>query len=225
MRTIVEKIKESKEIIEEAISKYPKIATAISWGKDSMVMLDLVRDVKPDVKIFSIMTRFKPKETWEYMEHIKNLWGIKVEVFKNDIEIDSMLYKTDPDKCCDLLKVRPTFDALEKLELDAWITGLRRDEGRTRLNFQPFEDYHKIKGRPVKKINPILEWTETDIWKYFAMQEIPVHPWYAQGYRSLGCEPCTVKVDDADEERAGRWAGTKKCAGECGLHSLHLKSK
>jgi phosphoadenosine phosphosulfate reductase len=73
------------------------------------------------------------------------------------------------------------------------------------------------------KINPILLWTELDVWRYLAINQIPMHPWYFEGYRSLGCAPCTSKVLDDEPERAGRWKGTSKCGGECGIHTAVLK--
>jgi len=75
----------------------------------------------------------------------------------------------------------------------------------------------------ITKVNPILDWYEVDIWKYMAIHEIPVHPWYAMGYRSLGCAPCTHLVDDDETERAGRWLGTSKCGGECGIHTMNKR--
>ena len=81
---------------------------------------------------------------------------------------------------------------------------------------------NKEKGGLVK-INPILDFTELDVWRYLAINDIPAHPKYAEGYRSLGCEPCSHKEDDETEpERAGRWMGTSKCGGECGIHTQQL---
>ncbi len=73
------------------------------------------------------------------------------------------------------------------------------------------------------KINPILDWSEVDIWRYTAIFGIPVNPAYRNGYRSLGCAPCTYLGKDSDTERAGRWHGTNKCGGECGIHTMHKK--
>ena len=124
------------------------------------------------------------------------------------------IYHVDPDLCCNLLKVEPTREAVK--DLDAWITGLRNTEGRTR------KDYQEVERRgDIMKINPILRWTEADVWRYMAIHNIPVHPWYVRGYRSLGCEPCTAM--GGEEERDGRWMGTPKQGGECGIHTVPLK--
>lgn len=132
------------------------------------------------------------------------------------------IYEANPDECCELLKVEPTKEAVKNL--DAWITGLRNTEGRTRTNYQEIEK----KGELVK-INPILAFTEEDILQYLQDHEIPLHPWYTKEfpdgrkYRSLGCEPCTKPIYPHQLERNGRWQNTSKCGGECGIHTQRLK--
>ena len=107
---------------------------------------------------------------------------------------------------------------IKSLKLKAILSGVRKDEGRTRKDFKYREDRQGI-----VKFNPILDFTEVDIWKYFAVNKIPVHPWYAKGYRSLGCAPCTGLCDDRVGERDGRWKQSKtKCGGECQIHTLKL---
>ncbi|NIQ07550.1 MAG: phosphoadenosine phosphosulfate reductase family protein, partial [Candidatus Korarchaeota archaeon] len=125
--------------------------------------------------------------------------------------------------------VEPTKRAIKGL--DAWITGLRRTEGRTRTDYEVFEPsgsaLTRIPGKEIPtslmKVNPILDWTELDIWRYIAINKIPVNPAYQKGYRSLGCKPCTKLVKDTEPERAGRWRGTSKCGGECGIHTMHMR--
>ena len=126
------------------------------------------------------------------------------------------LHSSDPDECCRILKVEPMKEAVKNL--DAWITGLRHDEGETRRDYQIIE--HRDEG--LVKVNPILNWTEGDIWRYIAIHKIPVHPWYIKGYRSLGCAPCTTLPEMGENERMGRWRGTSKQGGECGIHTQQL---
>jgi phosphoadenosine phosphosulfate reductase len=104
------------------------------------------------------------------------------------------------------------------MDIKCWVTGLRCTEGRTRTDFREVEE----RDRDLVKLNPILIWKEREIWQYLALHRIRVNPLYAEGYRSLGCEPCT-KISAADDERAGRWIGTSKCGGECGIHTRPLK--
>jgi phosphoadenosine phosphosulfate reductase len=130
------------------------------------------------------------------------------------VETGKAIYETDPDECCRLLKVDPTAVAVRNL--DAWITGLRNTEGRTRVDYQEVEN----KGGLIK-INPILTFTEAEIWRYMATRSIEPHPWYKKDYRSIGCAPCSNPGGHL--ERDGRWKDTSKCGGECGIHTQRLK--
>ncbi len=212
-----EKVEASLEFLEWVMNRHPKIALANSFGKDSMVVYHLARRINPDVTCFSVLTRYKPRETFELKDYVEKAWNLKnfhVYMAPEDAAPDE-LYKTDPEACCHALKVKPIFQALEELEAEAWITGLRRTEGNTRTDFQPIEPY----TRGIVKVNPILDWTELDIWKYTALHQIPVNPLYALGYRSLGCAPCSAP--GGKYERSGRWQGTSKAGGECGIHTAN----
>ena len=116
------------------------------------------------------------------------------------------------------MKVLPTRDAIETMDVRCWVTGLRCTEGRTRTDFREIEE----RDEGLMKLNPILLLHEREIWMYLALHQVTVNPLYAQGYRSLGCAPCTSISAGADE-RAGRWVGTSKCGGECGIHTKPLK--
>ncbi len=217
MTNLLDKISHAKNLLHEAIETYaPKIAVSCSFGKDSIVVVHLARQIMKDIPVFSVLTPFKPPETFAYKDKIQKLWKLNLTVYQSSKKVDPNLHKTNPDLCCHILKVAPAQEAVK--HLDAWISGLRNNEGRTRKDFTEVEK----KGALVK-INPILEWTELDIWRYIAINRIPVHPWYKLGYRSLGCAPCTHLVADTETERSGRWIGTSKCGGECGIHTKILK--
>jgi phosphoadenosine phosphosulfate reductase len=141
-----------------------------------------------------------------------------LRVYSNDSVIPERLYETDPDRCCELLKVEPTRRALEELDAACWVTGLRCTEGRTRTNYQELEQ----RDEGLLKLNPILIWHEREIWQYLALYGVSTSPLYKQGYRSLGCATCTRRSTGANE-RDGRWIGTSKCGGECGIHTRPLK--
>ena len=212
-----DKVKLSLRILETAIDNFPKIAVACSYGKDSIVLVDLCRRIKPDIQVFSVITRFKPPETVLLKKYVDDLWDLNVKTYRNDEPISENFHRTDPNLCCELLKVQPTRQAIEELELNAWIAGLRKDEGKTRHNYDYFETY--VCG--LVKVNPILDWSESDIWRYTAVRALPVNPLYERGYRSLGCACCSAP--NADEERGGRWVGTSKSGGECGIHTVMYK--
>ena len=247
----VKKVEKSKEIIRKAVEEYGRVAVACSFGKDSMAVVHLAREVDSDIPIFSIITPFKPVETLEYLVEMDKQMNLNPTVYLVASEVPTILkgngidvrllspekfeeacleveeaygkriYEVDPDGCCTLLKVDPTKEAVK--DLDAWICGLRSTEGRTRTN------YKEVEHRGLVKINPILSWTEKDVLYYLKNNEIELHPWYGKVFpdgrkiRSLGCEPCTVPIYDHQEERDGRWQGTSKCGGECGIHTQRLK--
>jgi phosphoadenosine phosphosulfate reductase len=251
MQEFRKKLEHSKEIVRYAIGQYRRIAVACSFGKDSMATVRVAREVDPEIPIFSIMTPFKPKETFEYIVKMDRLMNLNLTVYmvareapsilkENGIQVillptdkferaclevegkdGKKIYEIDPDRCCDLLKVDPTREAVKNL--DAWICGLRNTEGRTR------KDYKEVEFRGLAKINPILGWTEEEVRRYLEACKIDLHPWYSKVFpdgrriRSLGCEPCTIPVYDYQEERDGRWQGTSKCGGECGIHTKKLK--
>jgi phosphoadenosine phosphosulfate reductase len=216
MTTLLDKIEYSKNLIKEAVEKYPRIAVAVSWGKDSMVILHLARQIKPDIAVFTVVTPFKPKETLEFKDRIIKEWNLNIKEYQSKAKIIPGLWETNPDECCHIFKVEPTKEAVK--DLDAWIAGLRKSEGRTRVDYKEIE-----KRGNLVKINPILEWSELDIWRYSALYGVPQNPLYKRGFRSLGCAPCTKIVDENETERAGRWQGTSKCGGECGIHTKTLK--
>lgn len=212
------KVDRSLGLIQEAYDEHGDgLVVANSLGKDSVAVWDLARRVNPDIRGFIVTTRFKPKETVKFMhEEVARHPGLRV--FRNDEAIPDRLYETDPDRCCDVLKVQPTRRAIEEMKVTCWVTGLRCTEGRTRMEFQEIEE----RDEGLTKLNPILIWYEREVWQYLALSGVPVNPLYAKGYRSLGCEPCT-RISTGPDERAGRWLGTSKCGGECGIHTRPLK--
>ena len=213
-----EKVDRSLRLIEEAYRIYDqRLVVANSLGKDSVVVWDLAKRVSKDIRGFIVTTRFKPKETIQFMNETIVAYP-ELKVYRNDVAIPGELYKTKPDTCCDLLKVEPTRRAIKELDVACWVTGLRCTEGRTRTDFQEIEE----RDRGLLKLNPILIWKEREVWQYLAIYGVKVNSLYAQGYRSLGCAPCT-KITSDDNERAGRWIGTSKCGGECGIHTRPLK--
>ncbi len=213
-----EKVDRSLRLITEAYKKYGDgLVVANSLGKDSVVVWDLAKKVSPKIRGFIVTTRFKPVETIQFMKETVAQYP-ELKVYKNDVAIPDKLYETDPDKCCDLLKVEPVKRAIEEMRVKCWVTGLRCTEGRTRTDYKEVEE----RDRDLIKLNPILIWKEREVWQYLAIYGVKVNSLYATGYRSLGCAPCT-KITSDDNERAGRWIGTSKCGGECGIHTRPLK--
>jgi len=213
-----EKVERSLRLIEQAYLEYgDALVVANSLGKDSVAVWHLAKRVSPAIRGFIVTTRFKPPQTKRFMNEQVCRYP-ELRVFSNDADIPQTLYLTDPDKCCELLKVLPTRRAIEEMGVRCWVTGLRCTEGRTRTDFRETEQ----RDPDLVKLNPILIWHEREVWQYLALHHVDVNPLYAEGYRSLGCAPCTRITTDPNE-RAGRWVGTSKCGGECGIHTRPLK--
>ncbi len=214
-----EKVERALRLIREAYEQYGnRLVVANSLGKDSCVVWDLAKRVSPEIRGFIVTTRFKPSETKQFMREEVARYP-ELRVFSNDESIPDRLYASDPDRCCDERKVQPTREAIEEMGVDCWVTGLRCTEGRTRTDYQEIEE----RDEGLIKLNPILIWHEREVWQYLALRQIPVNALYAEGYRSLGCAPCS-RITSGGDERAGRWIGTSKCGGECGIHTQPLKT-
>jgi phosphoadenosine phosphosulfate reductase len=213
-----QKVDRSLRLIRGAYEEYgDRLVVANSLGKDSVTVWHLAKRVSPDIRGFIVTTRFKPKETVEFMRREVARYP-ELQVYSSDDPIPDRLYESDPDRCCEVLKVRPTRRAIEEMNVGCWVTGLRCTEGRTRTDFQEVEE----RDKGLIKLNPILAWHEREVWQYLAIHKVPVNPLYGLGYRSLGCAPCT-RISTGPDERAGRWLGTSKCGGECGIHTRPLK--
>jgi phosphoadenosine phosphosulfate reductase len=213
-----QKVERSLRLISEAYQEFgDKLVVASSLGKDSGAVWHLAKRVSPKIRGFIVTTRYKPAETVRFMEEEVARYP-ELRVFRNDAPQPEALYSTDPDLCCYNLKVVPVRRAVEEMDVDCWVTGLRCTEGRTRTDLEEIEE----RDEGLIKLNPILIWHEREVWQYLALHRIPVNPLYAQGYRSLGCAPCT-RISTGPDERAGRWVGTSKCGGECGIHTRPLK--
>ena len=212
-QTFVEKIDSAKRLIAENIEKYPKNAIACSFGKDSMVLLDIARRVKNDIKIFSVLADTEFEETIKFKNDVVKKWNLNYTEYK---------YKQGKcllTECCRKKKVDKFKEAVKGLDL--WFSGIRNDEGWTRKSFKWVE-----KRGGLIKVNPLLCFSEKDLWRYTACFMVPINPLYKQGYRSLSCKNCSSIEESNDEaERFGRWKGTKYEGQECGIHTQVLKEK
>ena len=212
-----EKVERSLNIIERAFQEYGEsLVVANSLGKDSSAVWHLAKRVNPKIRGFIVTTRFKPIETKKFMANEVERFP-ELRIYSNDAEIPDRLYEIEPDKCCEILKVKPVRQAIQEMKVKCWVTGLRCTEGRTRIKFRETEELDK----GLIKLNPILLWYEREVWQYLALYKVDINPLYLKGFRSLGCAPCT-KITQGADERAGRWIGTSKCGGECGIHTKPL---
>jgi phosphoadenylyl-sulfate reductase (thioredoxin) len=159
------------------------------------------------------------------MDEVRAKYGIAIEVlFPEAAHVEKMVRKHGINLfrksvelrllCCHVRKVVPLTRALN--QLDAWITGLRRDQWATRANIRKVEIDHDHGG--ILKLNPLADWTEEDVWQYARDNGVPIHKLYEQGYKSIGCAPCTRAVQPGEDSRAGRWWWETNAPKECGMH-------
>ena len=208
----------TRDLLDEAIHNEfaDHIALVSSFGADSVVLLHLVASVEPALPVIFIDTGKIFGSTHRYRDEIVALLGLKdVRLARPDPAVltthdtDSGLWLREPDKCCAIRKVSPLARALSGF--DAWISGRKRYQGGTRTNLPLIEaDGDRV------KINPLADWTKEDLAAYRERHELPEHPLVADGFRSIGCMPCTTRVADGEDERDGRWRGKTKT--ECGIH-------
>ena len=184
-----------------------------------MVLLDLLMQVSPSTKVFYLDTDVLFEETYSLVEAAKAKYGIEnlirvrpaATLEQQAQEHGEALWSRQPDLCCNIRKVQPLTQMLSTL--DGWITGIRRDQTSARANAQAFEHDAKF---GIVKVNPLILWTQEDVWQYIRDYEVPYNPLHDQGYPSIGCVHCTRPVKSGEDPRSGRWAGFQKT--ECGLH-------
>ena len=192
-----------------------------SFQAEDMVVLDILRQQKPDIPVIFLETGYHFAETIAYRDEIARAWNLNLanaEAVQSRAAQESqfgILYTTDPGRCCDLRKVAPLRAELAKYEV--WFTGLRREQSPTRAGLQEVEQHRLPTGEVLQKVSLLAGWTWGEVSAYMAVREIPWLPLYDQGYTSIGCEPCTAKPAPGEDARSGRWGGKKL---ECGIHTF-----
>lgn len=211
--------KTPQEVLRWAIERFtPDIALACSLGSDDMVLLDMVSKIAPQTRAFYLDTGVLFKETYALRDEVIKRYGITPIQLLPDLTLEEQaavhganLWERDPDLCCNIRKVQPLVRFLSGLQ--AWITGIRRDQTPARANSGLVEFDKKFQ---LVKINPLAKWTDAMVWDYIKQNNVPFNPLHEQGYPSIGCVPCTTQVKPGEDPRSGRWKGFKK--DECGLH-------
>ena len=210
-----------QEILRWAVEMYhPRLTMATAFGPEGCVILHMLAEIEPSVRVFNLDTGYQFAETLALRDQIARRYGIEVELVRSResvAEFESRnggpLYVVDSDRCCHERKLVPLREAV--VGYDAWISAIRADQSTHRAQAQVVS-WDKKFG--LAKINPLLRWTKRDVWAFIVTHNVPYNPLHDQGYPSIGCWPCTRAVGQGEDERAGRWAGQAKT--ECGLHSL-----
>jgi phosphoadenosine phosphosulfate reductase len=194
----------AEEVLATAVERHhPNLLMACSFQKEESVLIDMLMKIEPSARVFTIDTGALFPDTYEVWRKVEDRYDLHVEVF----DASSMNGPWTPENCCGPRKVAALQHALDGV--DAWITGIRREQSPTRADAQREE---WMESRGVWKFNPLVDWTEDDVWRYVHEHDLPYHPLHDQGYDSIGCAPCTLPGAGRD----GRWAGQAKT--ECGLH-------
>jgi phosphoadenosine phosphosulfate reductase len=196
----------AEEVLAYALERFhPRLTLACSFQKEESVLVHMLTQLEPDPRVFMIDTGVLFPETLRTWKQFEERFGVKVEVFDAS-NPDSPW--TGGDHCCGQAKVAALERALE--DVDAWVTGIRREQAPTRAQTPKIERDSK---RGIWKVNPLVDWTEKDLWRYIHRHDLPYNPLHDRGYGSIGCATCT----QPGEGRNGRWAGQDKT--ECGIHT------
>jgi phosphoadenosine phosphosulfate reductase len=196
------------------------IAISSAFGAEGMVLIDMASRVRKHFRLFTIDTEFLFPETYNLMDRIEDKYGITIEKVYSLLSPETQefthgaaLWSRDPDLCCRLRKVEPLRRKLQ--ELNAWITSIRRDQTSARSGARKIEWDAKF---GLVKINPMVDWTSKEVWRYIHEHDVPYNELHNQHYPSIGCTHCTRAVRPGEDPRAGRWPGFAKT--ECGLHII-----
>ena len=224
----------AQEVLTYFIKEYDgKLALGSSLGAEDQVLTDMIAKIDTSTKIFTLDTGRVFPETYQTLHETNEKYGITIEVyFPNSERVERMVnekginlfYENIENRktCCKVRKIEPLSRAMTGV--DVWVTGIRREQSITRILTEVVE-YDHI-NRKIK-INPLLEWTEEDLWDYIKENDVPYNKLHDKGFPSIGCEPCTRAVEEGEDVRAGRWWWETPEQKECGLHKSngHLKQE
>jgi phosphoadenosine phosphosulfate reductase len=216
---LAEKASAASDFLEQRLDGVADACMTCSFQASGVVLLHLIRGMAPEIPVLFVDTGYHFQETLDYRDRMAARWQLNLinllpERSVAEQEADfGLLNQTSPDRCCSLRKVDPVFRALQDYRV--WVTGLQRNQSRSRAHLQQEESFLLPSGHRLRKLNPLAEWTARDVWRYAEAYAIPLLPLYDLGYSSIGCAPCTNLPLDPGDPRSGRWGGQKL---ECGIH-------
>jgi phosphoadenosine phosphosulfate reductase len=211
-----------QEQLEQAFAEAPgvdDVCLTCSFQAEDVLLLKLALELRPELPTLFLDTGYHFAETYAYRDRIAREWNVRLinllpltTVAEQEAR-HGLLYQTSPDRCCAVRKVEPLFRAVANYRV--WITGLRREQAKTRAALEESALFTLPGGKQVLKLSPLAYFSTADVWHACEDLGIPLLPLYARGYSSIGCEPCTSLPLDAGDARSGRWSGRKV---ECGIH-------
>jgi phosphoadenosine phosphosulfate reductase len=218
---------EPQELLAWGLERFsPRIGLSTAFQVDGVALLDMAYELDEEIHVFSVDTGRLPAESYELIEQLRARYPrMRLELLSPHApQVQRMVARRGPNLfynsveerllCCNVRKVQPLTKHLAGL--DAWITGLRRDQWASRTDIRKIELDHDHGA--IVKLNPLAEWTEEEVWDYVREREVPTHPLYEQGYTSIGCAPCTRAIRAGEAGRAGRWWWESNAPKECGIH-------
>lgn len=203
-----------------------RVAIVTAFQAEGMVLIDMARRIRRDVRVITVDTGRLPQETYALIDEVRGRYDIPVEViFPDAALVEAMTARHGVDLfrrdvalrklCCHVRKVLPLERALAGL--DAWITGVRRDQTAERTNVSEVGPDSKRPG--IIKVSPLAGWTSDQVWDYAREHSVPRTSLYERGFPSIGCAPCTRAIEPGEGERAGRWWWETGDSKECGIHA------
>ena len=207
------------EIIAWAAHRFEQdLAMATGFGPEGIVIMHILSQVAPQTTVFYLDTDLFFPETYALRDKLEQRFGMKFERVSTSLGLDQQteqhgpeLWSREPDLCCRLRKVTPLRAYLKTKK--AWITAIRRNQTSQRASAQAIE-WDQANG--LVKVNPLLKWSQDQVWTYIYLYDLPFNELHHKGYPSIGCAPCTRPVAEGADPRSGRWVGRNKV--ECGIH-------
>lgn len=204
---------------------HPRLLMATAFGAEGCCLIHMLAEIQPATTVINLETGYQFPETLELRERIKARYGIEVEYILPELTVPEYeaehggpLHTHRPDQCCHDRKILPLRLAVDRINPLAWISAIRKDQTSDRGKADVVQWDAKFN---LVKLNPLLNWTKKDVWKFIADHDVPYNPLHDRDYPSIGCWPCTRPVAAGEDDRAGRWAG--KVKKECGLHVIEVK--
>ena len=216
----------AQEVLEWALPRFgDRIAIASSFGVEDVTLIDIAAQIRSTVRVFCLDTGRLHQQTYDLMDRIRNRYGLTIEVlYPSTPDLESMVREhginlfydsiENRRRCCDVRKVQPLRRVLSTL--DAWVTGLRREQNVSRANIAKVEVDHANGG--LLKINPLADWSHDQLWAHIRDHSVPYNTLHDEDYPSISCEPCTRPVQTDEDPRSGRWWWESAETRECGLH-------
>ena len=216
---VAAKLSQVRRLLTLEVTGKSDVCLTCSFQAEDVLLTRLALELEPRIPVLFLDTGYHFRETYEYRDRIAREWNLNLinllpekTVAEQEVEF-GLLYQSAPDQCCKLRKVEPLFNAVG--EYRVWLTGLRREQARSRASLEESALFTLPGGKQVLKLAPLVEWTTRDVWIACEELAIPLLSLYEKGYSSIGCEPCTTLPLDPNDPRSGRWAGRKV---ECGIH-------